>query len=286
MHYYEFNVGDYRRRTTHLTPIEHYIYRTLLDWYFLNEQPLKADMNYLLRILGLTKRNEAQVQNVLDDFFFEEDGVYHNKRADEMLSKYKTKQETNSENGKKGGRPKKSDDNQSETDTKPNKNPNETELKPNEKPTNNHKPITNIDIHTNAHEKNFDSSQDFEGVMKWVNAWQPTMHEVNSVLQMAGEKHISQNAFDQMKFSFVSYYQPKLENNSMQTSQLLGKLVSWIKNQKINQISRSKSGKANNETHQSNSVTEYRDTLQQQYNEYWASQAEQGIDRPSLVDVH
>lgn len=249
MHYYEFNIGDYRRRTTHLTPIEHYIYRTLLDWYFLDEKPLKADIDYLLRILGLPKRNSQQLQNVLQDFFVEVDGVYHNKRADEMLAKYKTKQETNSENGKKGGRPsKKTDENQismqddakqSVSDVKPTENRHETEIKPTEKATNNHKPITNNTTHTYACDEILNDGQDFDKVMKWVNAWQPTMHEVNSVLQMSGENPIAELDFQNMKFAFVSYYQPKLEGNTMRLSQLLGKLPTWIKNDNLNALKNS-----------------------------------------------
>lgn len=296
MHYYEFNIGDYRRRTTHLTPIEHYIYRTLLDWYFLDEKPLKANMDYLLRILALPKRNKEQVQNVLNDFFIEVDGFYHNKRVDEMLQGY----HANRENGKKGGRPKKSDDNPnkndvqtddnpSESDTKPNENPNETQIKPNEKATINQEPITNINTHTNTHEQNFDSGQDFENVMKWMNTWQPTMHEVNSVLQMAGEKQISENDFNHMKFAFVSHYQPKLANGSMRTSQLLGKLVSWVKNQNLNQIDKSKSGGANHETRKRNSnhesPSEYQQRLHDELRQYgYDIGATNHTTDPSVID--
>ena len=38
MHYYKFNIADYRKDTGHLSTIEHGIYRQLIDWYYLDEQ--------------------------------------------------------------------------------------------------------------------------------------------------------------------------------------------------------------------------------------------------------
>lgn len=43
---------------------------------------------------------------------------------------------------------------------------------------------------------------------------------------------------------------------------------------------------ANHETRQSNSVADYQNTLQQQYDEYWLQRAEQGANRPSIIDVY
>ncbi|MER2164727.1 MAG: DUF1376 domain-containing protein, partial [Psychrobacter alimentarius] len=35
MHYYSFNIADYKKDTAHLKPMEHYIYRSLIDLYYL-----------------------------------------------------------------------------------------------------------------------------------------------------------------------------------------------------------------------------------------------------------
>ena len=65
MHYYQFNIADYRKDTIHLTPIEHYIYRTLIDWYYLDEQPIPKETQSVIRRLGLVTENEQLVINVL-----------------------------------------------------------------------------------------------------------------------------------------------------------------------------------------------------------------------------
>ncbi|MFB2539471.1 YdaU family protein [Acinetobacter sp. c3-l95] len=259
MHYYEFSIGDYRRRTSHLTPLEHYIYRTLLDWYILDEKPLKADMNYLLRILALPKRNQDLVQNVLNDFFIEKDGFYHNKRADELLHAY----HTNVENGKKGGRPPKKNDSQnkgddkpsqsddepnsnpSESENKPKENPTETQDKPNQKATNNQEPLTNnINTHTNTHEQ-FSGQADLSvseiqnqiadkhapdlSLDEILKLWTPTLNDVNYWLQMAGEKAMTQTEFDQAKVTFLNYYAGKITTGLVKQNKLFGMFVSWQK---------------------------------------------------------
>lgn len=238
MHYYEFNIGDYRRRTTHLTPIEHYIYRTLLDWYFLDEKPLKADMDYLLRILGLPKRNKEQVQNVLNDFFIEVDGFYHNKRVDEMLQGY----HANRENGKKGGRPKKSDDNPSkndvqtddnpsESDTKPNENPNKTQIKPNEKAIINQEPSTiNQDIHIST--PHMQTGEQVDDVQELLNLWTIPLKQVNDFIQMSALAPMTEIEFNQLKPAFVGYYADDIRNG-ISSGKLLSKLVSWLKREKL-----------------------------------------------------
>lgn len=71
MHYYQFNIGDYRRRTGHLTPLEHGIYRILLDTYYLDEQPLCGDDAELMRTHSIRSPDEQQAyKNVIKDFFF------------------------------------------------------------------------------------------------------------------------------------------------------------------------------------------------------------------------
>ena len=142
MHYYLFNIADYRKDTSHLTPLEHHIYRTLIDWYYLDESPIPKDNRSVMRRLSLGSQSEARaLQNVLNDFFIEKDDGFFHQRIDKDILEYHHKCEKNRENGKKGGRPKIVD--------KPHKtqsvnlaNPLESESNPNQEPiTNNHKPI-------------------------------------------------------------------------------------------------------------------------------------------------
>lgn len=146
MHYYSFNIADYKKDTDHLTPIEHYIYRALIDRYYLDEKPIPLKTHSVMRRLSLVgDEHELMLKNVLDDFFFECDDGYRHKRIDAELAKYQTNAEKNRENGKKGGRPPKN---------KPKKTqsvidglPVASELKPN------HKPITNNqELRTNTND--------------------------------------------------------------------------------------------------------------------------------------
>ena len=54
MHYYKFNIADYRKDTTHLSMLEHGIYRTLIDWYYLDEKPIPLDVEMVARRMRLS----------------------------------------------------------------------------------------------------------------------------------------------------------------------------------------------------------------------------------------
>lgn len=108
MHYYEHNIGDYRRDTAHLSLLEHGIYRQLLDTYYLSEQPIPRETQQVFRRLcAITEEEQKAVILVLNDFFTAtEDGWIH-KRCDAMIDAYHQKANTSRSNGKLGGRPKK-----------------------------------------------------------------------------------------------------------------------------------------------------------------------------------
>ena len=107
MHYYQFNIADYRKDTTHLSRLEHYIYRDLIDWYYLDEAPIPLETQSVMRRLRLVTQEEAQaLENVLSDFFSKEDGWRHS-RIDQDIVEYHAMLEKNRINGKLGGRPKK-----------------------------------------------------------------------------------------------------------------------------------------------------------------------------------
>ena len=107
MHYYQFYIADYRKDTAHLSRLEHSIYRDLIDWYYLDELPISKDMAFIERRLKLSTKSETQAfKNVIQDFFVEHDDGYHHKKIDDEICEYHKKCDVNSENGKKGGRPK------------------------------------------------------------------------------------------------------------------------------------------------------------------------------------
>jgi len=138
MHYYQFNIGDYRKDTSHLTAMEHYIYRTLIDWYFLDEKPIINVNPMVLRRLCLGSEWDRSLQNVLEDFFILKGDCWHHKRIDLDIKNFYHKVEVNRHNGKQGGRPRK-------TQSVKLANQNESENNPNQEPiTNNHKPIKYI----------------------------------------------------------------------------------------------------------------------------------------------
>lgn len=160
MHYYQFNIADYRKDTAHLTPIEHYIYRTLIDWYYLDENPIPKETQSVMRRLRLATESEAEsLRNVLSDFFIESDRGFEHLRIESDISEYHKKCGVNKENGRKGGRPK--------LRLEPEKtqsvifaNPNESELNPNHKPlTINHKPILKEKIYKKESEDVSPSAQ-------------------------------------------------------------------------------------------------------------------------------
>jgi uncharacterized protein YdaU (DUF1376 family) len=140
MHYYQFNIADYRKDTQHLTPIEHYIYRELMDWYYLDEKQIPKETQLVTRRLRLGSDDATLVDSVLGEFFEEgPDGWVHG-RIESEIGLYTHKSEVARANGSKGGRPKKP------RKTQPVKlaNPEITQGKANQEPrTINHKPLNN-----------------------------------------------------------------------------------------------------------------------------------------------
>lgn len=149
MHYYSFNIGDYRRRTNNFTLLEHGIYRQLIDEYYLDESPLPIELKKLYRKIGAKSEEEKQIiKELLEDFFTLDTDGYQHVHCNEVIAEYHAKSLKNKENGKKGGRPKKNPE-ESEINPVglsglPIANPNESESNPNQEPlTINNKPVTN-----------------------------------------------------------------------------------------------------------------------------------------------
>ena len=136
MHYYQHNIADYRKDTSHLSLLEHGIYRQLLDSYYLDELPLTNDLAKLMRSHSVRSADEQQaLQNVLTDFFELTENGYIHKRCQDEITQYHGKSDKARASAmvRWGNKNKDSDAIALQTDT---------ERNANHKPlTNNHKPI-------------------------------------------------------------------------------------------------------------------------------------------------
>ena len=149
LHYYNFNIGDYRADTVHLSIIEHGIYRQLIDWYYLDEKQIPKETQVVMRRLRLGSDEYHFLENVLKDFFILTDLGYFHSRIERDIETYRTQSAKNRVNGYLGGRPSKSIGKRIKTQVVSEwlakHNPSETQTKGNQEPiTNNQEPITNI----------------------------------------------------------------------------------------------------------------------------------------------
>ena len=89
MHYYQFNIADYRKDTTHLSRLEHSIYRDLIDWCYLDEAPIPLDLALVSRKLRLCSTDdERALNNVLTDFFECTNEGYTQKRIQQEIDAF------------------------------------------------------------------------------------------------------------------------------------------------------------------------------------------------------
>jgi uncharacterized protein YdaU (DUF1376 family) len=128
MHYYKKVIGDYRRRTTGLSLLEHGCYQQLIDEYYLDEKPFPDNIKLLCKKIGARTEEEIEcVQDILDLYFKKTSEGWRHNHCDEVIETYHRGAEINKENGKKGGRPKKTHsvnfDNPNESETKGNQEP-------------------------------------------------------------------------------------------------------------------------------------------------------------------
>jgi uncharacterized protein YdaU (DUF1376 family) len=128
MHYYQFNIADYRKDTVHLSLVEHAIYRELIDQYHLDEKPISLDTASVMRRLRLRSTDDERALNaVLTDFFERSEDGWHHRRIDQEITAYHQMVEHASKAGKASAEARR--------------------IKANQRPLNdgstNHKPITN-----------------------------------------------------------------------------------------------------------------------------------------------
>lgn len=101
MHYYQFNIGNYRRQTHHLSVLEHGVYRMLLDTYYLEEKPLCRDKAKLMRTHNIRTQEEKEAfENVISDFFRLTEHGYTHDTCEEKIAKYQQKSKKASQSAK------------------------------------------------------------------------------------------------------------------------------------------------------------------------------------------
>ena len=130
MHYYQFNIGDYKAATSHLSNEEDLAYRRLLDMYYDSENKIPLDTEWVSRRIRVAA---SVIRDVLNDMFVKQEDGYFHSRCDDVIKQYQAMAEKNRANGKGGGRPK---NNPVGIQSQPIDNPKATL-------TINHKPITN-----------------------------------------------------------------------------------------------------------------------------------------------
>jgi uncharacterized protein YdaU (DUF1376 family) len=95
MNTYNHHLGDYAKDTKDLSPLEHGVYRLLLDFNYATEQPIPNEVDKLYRVVGAQSHAErkAVVRLVAERFFpVNGDGRRHNKRAEAEIQKYRARE--------------------------------------------------------------------------------------------------------------------------------------------------------------------------------------------------
>jgi uncharacterized protein YdaU (DUF1376 family) len=93
VNYYEHHIGDYAAATGHLSLVEDAVYSRMLRRYYLQEGPLPSDSRQIARLVGARAQDELDaVEAVLAEFFDLLDDGWHQKRADEDIAVFRTKQ--------------------------------------------------------------------------------------------------------------------------------------------------------------------------------------------------
>lgn len=116
LNHYRHHLGDYAKDTMHLAPLEHGVYRLLIDAYYATEKPLPLDFDSVCRIARAVSRVERDaVKRVRSDFFTEAADGWHHKRIDAEIAAFHARSEINRAAGLQGGRPPKEKRTESET---------------------------------------------------------------------------------------------------------------------------------------------------------------------------
>lgn len=86
MHYYQFNIGDYKSHTEHLSEMEDLAYRRLLDWYYLHESAIPLDIQETARQIRMRSHTDC-IAVVLQEYFERTDDGWVHHRANKEIAK-------------------------------------------------------------------------------------------------------------------------------------------------------------------------------------------------------
>lgn len=100
MHYYQFNIGDYKSHTEHLSDMEDLAYRRLLDWYYLHEAPIPLDISETARQIRMRSHTDC-IASVLQEYFQRTDKGWIHFRADREIAKTDEKSSKAADSAKK-----------------------------------------------------------------------------------------------------------------------------------------------------------------------------------------
>lgn len=157
-------VADYLADTSHLSCLEHGAYLLLIMHYWRNGE-LPADDTKLARIVKCTPKEWGKIRETIADFFTE--GWKH-KRIDQELAAASAAVERNRVNGRKGGRPRKENPEETHriTQTKPAGYPEQNPVgNPNERPSPSPSPSPS--------ERNIQSSSSSQSMQDTARATEP-----------------------------------------------------------------------------------------------------------------
>jgi uncharacterized protein YdaU (DUF1376 family) len=86
LNYYNRHIGDYAKQTAHLSFAEDGAYNRMLDYYYSKELPLPLDRAVLYRkVRAKTKPEQAMIDSLLAEFFYEAEDGWHKNRCDEEI---------------------------------------------------------------------------------------------------------------------------------------------------------------------------------------------------------
>ena len=97
MHYYQFNISDYRAATAHLSNEEDLAYRRLIDMYYDTEEKIPLDLQWVGR---RTRIEPSVLRDVLNDMFEKHEDGWHHQRCQQVIAEYHAKAEQASRAGK------------------------------------------------------------------------------------------------------------------------------------------------------------------------------------------
>jgi len=84
VHFFTFNIGDWNKKTAHLSPIEEFVYFKLVCFCYETELPIPSDLPPTIRKLRLQKHADI-VSAILTEYFILSADGWKNKRVDEEL---------------------------------------------------------------------------------------------------------------------------------------------------------------------------------------------------------